>query len=218
MPSSATVGDVVTCAPGTWIGDGLTYTYEFHRGSTVVQSGASNTYTVAPGDTTGLTCVELAHNDGGTAWASSSATPVTPATVPPAQIPSPETPRTPAPDQLIGQVVGVPTDGASPRAAAARARCAKQRCTVSVSVTDAAPSSGIRRVTGTVRWTRACRKHGRRARCAKTRRVAGTKATGTTWTLRLPRLPRGRASISIVAVDKSGRIQTSPAKLTFSVR
>jgi len=48
--------------------------------------------------------------------------------------------------------------------------------------------------------------------------VSGTKGTGTTWTLRLPRLPRGSASISIVAVDRSGRIQTSPATLTFRVR
>ena len=84
MPSSATVGDVVTCAPGTWTGDDLVFSYEFHRrqadGSTVVvQSSASNTYTVAAGDTTGLSCVQLARNAGGTAWASSGSTPVTPA-------------------------------------------------------------------------------------------------------------------------------------------
>jgi hypothetical protein len=223
MPSSATVGDVVTCTPGTWTGEDLTFTYEFHRrqadGSTVVvQTGASNTYTVAAADTTGLSCTELAHNGGGTAWASSSATPVTPASVPPTQIPSPETPRTPVPDTVIGRVVGPATDGASPRASGARARCAKRRCTVTVSVTDAAPSSGIRRVTGTLTWSQACRKKGHRARCAKTRRVSGTKGTGTTWTLRLPRLPRGSASISIVAVDRSGRIQTAPATLTFRVR
>jgi hypothetical protein len=40
----------------------------------------------------------------------------------------------------------------------------------------------------------------------------------TTWTLRRRRLPRGRASISIVAVDKSGRIGMPARKLTFRVR
>ena len=223
MPSSATVGDVVTCTPGTWTGEALTFTYEFHRrqanGSTVVvQAGSSNTYTVAAGDTTGLSCTELAHNDGGTVWASSSATPVTPATVPPTQIPSPETPRTPAPPPLIGQVVGPVSDGASPHTSRARARCKRRRCTVTVRVTDPAPSSGIRRVTGILKWSRTCRKKGRRTRCAKTRRVSAKHGSGSTWTLRLPRLPRGRASISINALDRSGRIGTSPAKLRFRVR
>jgi hypothetical protein len=223
MPSAATVGDVVTCTPGTWTGEHLTFTYEFHRaqagGSTVlVQSGPSNLYTVQAGDTTGLSCVQLAHNDGGTAWMSSGSTPVTPATVPTTQIPSPETPRTPVPPPLSGQVVGPTSDGASPSASHARATCAKRRCTVTVRVTDPAPSSGIRRVTGTVRWTRSCHKKGKRTHCVKTRRVRGTKAGGTTWKLKLPVLPRGKASISIVAVDRSGRIATSPAKLTFRVR
>ena len=47
--------------------------------------------------------------------------------------------------------------------------------------------------------------------------VTGTKGSGTTWTLRLPRLPRGSASVAVVAVDGSGRIGTA-RKLTFRVR
>jgi hypothetical protein len=222
MPAAATVGETVTCSPGTWTGEGVTFTYEFHRlgsggTSTVVQTGTSRTYTVTAGDTSGLACVVYAHNAGGTAWAQSGSTPVTPAAVPVSQIPSPDTPRTPAPPDVSGQVVGT-TDGASPRSSGARARCANRRCTITVRVTDPAPSSGIRRVTGTLTWKQACRKHGRRTTCTKSRRVSATHTSGTTWRLRLPRLPRGRAAISIIAVDKSGRIQTSPAKLTFRVR
>ena len=225
MPASATVGDVVTCTPGTWTGDDLTFTYEFHRlkadGTTlVVQAGPANTYTVAPGDTSGLSCVELARNDGGIAWATSSSTPVSPASVPTTQIPSPETPRVPTPPAvtppgLSGQAST--TDGVSPRISRVAARCAGRRCTVSMRVTDPAPSSGIRRVAGTVTWKQSCRKSGRRTRCTKTARVTGTKGTGTTWTLRLPRLPRGTASVAVVAVDRSGRIGTA-RKLTFRVR
>jgi hypothetical protein len=226
MPTSATVGDVVTCTPGTWTGDGLAFTYEFHRrqaggGTTVVQTGASNTYTVQAGDTTGLSCVQLARNAGGTAWASSGSTPVRPATVPSTQIPSPETPRVPAPATitpspgLAGQAST--TDGVSPRISRVAARCASRRCTVSLRVTDPAPSSGIRRVTGTVTWKASCRKGGRRTTCTRTARVSGTKGSGTTWTLRLPRLPRGTASVAAVAVDRSGRIGTA-RKLTFRVR
>jgi hypothetical protein len=225
MPATATVGEVVTCTPGTWTGDGLTFTYEFHRAgpngtSAVVQTGLSNTYTAAPGDTTGLTCVELARNAGGTTWAQSGSTPVTPASVPPTQIPGTPVPRVPAPP-VTGGVSGPAagrTDSAAPRSARARARCARRRCTVTVRVTDPAPSSGIRRVTGTVSYKKACRKRGRRTTCKRTARVTGKRSSGTTWTLRLPRLPRGSATISITAVDRSGRAQRTPAKLRFRVR
>jgi hypothetical protein len=222
MPTAATVGDVVTCMPGTWRGEDLALTYEFHRlgtggTSTVVQSSPSNTYTVQAADTSGLECVELATNAGGTAWAHSGSTPVSPATIPQTQIPSPETPRTPVPGELSGQVVGA-TDGASPRASRAQARCVSRRCTVTVRVTDPEPSSGIRRVTGTLTWKQSCRKAGRRTTCTHTRRVTGKLRSGSTWMLALPRLPRGRAAISVIAVDRSGRIQTTPAKLSFRVR
>jgi trypsin len=226
MPSSATVGDVVTCAPGTWTGDDLVFSYEFHRrqadGSTVVvQSSTSSTYTVAAGDTPGLSCVELARNAGGTAWASSSSTPVTPAAVPTTQIPSPDTPRVPAPPATTPPIgfsgQASTTDGVSPRLSRATVRCASRRCTVSLRVTDPAPSSGVRRVTGTVTWKQSCRKHARRTTCAKSARVTGTKGSGTTWTLRLPRLPRGSASVAVIAIDGSGRIGTA-RKLTFRVR
>jgi hypothetical protein len=222
MPAGATVGEVVTCSPGTWRGEDLTFTYEFHRlapggSSTVVQSSASSTYAVGPADTSGLECVVYARNAGGTAWAQSGSTPVRPASVPPAQTPSPDTPRVPPPAAVVGQVVGT-TDGASPRSSGARARCARRRCTVTVRVTDPSPSSGIRRVTGTVSWKASCRKGGRRTTCTKTRRVSARNTSGATWTFTLPRLPRGSAVISIVAVDRSGRLQRSPAKLRFRVR
>jgi hypothetical protein len=228
MPASAVPGDVVTCTPGTWTTPDATLTYEFHRlGSptTLVQAGPENTYTVTAADGAGIVCVELAANEGGTAWAQSPPTsvsvpappptPVIPDGVPTGQIPSGNTPRVPPDDNVTGSVVGR-TDARSPRAANARARCASRRCTVSVQVTDPAPSSGIRRVTGTLRWKATCRRSGRRTTCTRTRRIAATKGSGTTWTLRTPRLPRGVATISIAAVDKSGRIGT--ARLSLRVR
>ena len=230
MPAAATVGDTVTCTPGVWTGEGLTIAYEFHRtdaAATLVQSGPSNQYTVTASDTAGIVCVELASNDGGTAWAQSGPTvvsapvtpsPVVPDGVPDSQVPAESTPRTPVPDEVTGQEVATTADAASPRASRARATCAARRCVISVRVSDPAPSSGIRRVTGTLRWTKACRRNGRRTRCTHTLRISARHAGGTTWTLRTPRLPRGRASIAIVAVDVSGRMQSSPARLTFTVR
>jgi hypothetical protein len=230
MPATATVGDTVTCAPGSWSGEDLTYAYEFHRldaATTLVQSGSSNTYTVSAGDTAGIVCVELASNEGGTAWEQSNATavsapvtpgPIVPDGVPDSQVPAESTPRTPVPGDVTGQEVATTADAASPRASRVRATCASRRCVISVRVTDAAPSSGIRRVTGTLRWKQACVRNGRRTTCTRSRRIAARQASSSTWTLRTPRLPRGRASIAIVAVDKSGRMQTRPARLTFTVR
>ena len=138
----------------------------------------------------------------------------TPASVPTTQIPSPETPRVPRRPRRRRRSA---SRARRARPTASRrgvsrvtARCAGRRCTVSLRVTDPAPSSGVRRVTGTVTWKRSCRKHGRRTTCAKTARVTGRKGSGTTWTLRLPRLPRGSASVAVVAVDGSGRHRDGP--------
>jgi hypothetical protein len=226
IPTALTAGQVVTCTPGTWTGEDLTYTYEFHRitgvgTTTKVQAGPSNAYVVTAADAAGLMCVELAHNAGGTRWADSGHASVTVPPVPDVpttQVPGTETPRTPAPPADYSGVTSGTTDSHSPRASRAAARCRSRRCTVSVRVTDPAPSSGIRRVTGTVTYKQSCRKKGRRTTCTRTRRVSGKKGTGTTWTLKLPRLPRGSATISIIAVDRSGRVQATPAKLRFRVR
>jgi trypsin len=225
MPAGATVGDVVTCRPGTWSGDGVGLTYEFHRlgaggTSTVVRPrSASNTYTVAPGDASGLVCVEFASNAGGTTWAQSGSTPVTPAAVPPAQVPVAAPPRAQPPAGVSVPPAVHRTDDAAPRSSRIRVRCSRQRrCRVTVRVTDAEPSAGIRRVTGTVRYKRTCRRHGRRTTCTRTLRVHAKHSRGTTWTFSLKRLPRGRADIAIVAVDRAGQVQSRPAKKRFTVR
>ncbi len=230
LPASATAGGTITCTPGTWTGSDISLTYEFRRvttggSTTLAQSGPSNTYTVTAADASGIVCVELARTAGGTAWAQSGSTsvtvpapPVTP-TVPTTQVPGAEIPRTPVTPGVDPGFTGQAsnTDGASPRVSRLAARCKSRRCTISLRVTDAAPSSGIKRVTGTVTWKQSCRRKGHRKTCRRTARVTATKKRGTTWALRLPRLPRGTASISIVAVDKSGRIGTSARKLTFRV-
>jgi hypothetical protein len=231
MPTAVTAGDVITCTPGTWTGANVVFRYEFHRvnaddSTTIVQSGPSTTYTVSPLDGNGVICAQIATNAGGTTWAVSGSTsvtipppPVTP-DVPATQVPGADTPRVPAPPSVTetGSGRGATTDRTAPKASKASASCKSRRCTVSVRVTDAAPSSGIKRVTGTVTYKQACRKKGRRTTCTKTVKVSGKHGKGDTWTLKLPRLPKGSAAISIVAVDNSGRLQPSPAKLTFRVR
>jgi hypothetical protein len=244
LPTRATVGDSVTCAPGTWTGDDIDLAYEFRRvaadgTSTLAQYGVSDRYVVRPGDGAGVICIVLARNAGGTAWSQSStmavdaavatsADPVTPSTAPVSQRPDADTPRTDVPvgitipvgdDTVSGQVVSTRVDRADPRASAARASCARRRCTLSVLVLDAAPSSGIRRVTGTLSWRQRCTRDGRATRCARTARIAFRKGSAGRWTGRTPQLPHGtRATVRILAVDRSGRMQSSPTRLTLRVR
>jgi pimeloyl-ACP methyl ester carboxylesterase len=49
-------------------------------------------------------------------------------------------------------------------------------------------------------------------------RVHGRHSSGSTWRFSLQRLPRGRAAIAIVAVDRAGHVQSRPATKRFSVR
>jgi hypothetical protein len=82
ITGTATLGQTLTCATGTWTGDGtLAYTYQWLRGTTQVATGS--TYVVTAADTgQSLTCTVTANSTyGGSSAASSPVTvPVPPAT------------------------------------------------------------------------------------------------------------------------------------------
>ena len=72
LPSSPSVGDELTCQPGTWIGTApIDFSYAWLRDA-VATSVTSPTYTVAEADAThGLACRVTATNAGGSTFATS---------------------------------------------------------------------------------------------------------------------------------------------------
>lgn len=82
IPGTATPGQTLTCATGTWTGDGtLAYAYQWLRGTTQVATGS--TYVITAADIgQSLTCIVTANSAyGGSSAASSPMTvPVPPAT------------------------------------------------------------------------------------------------------------------------------------------
>ena len=159
MPASATVGDVVTCTPGTWTGDDLTFTYEFHRARAPRRDDpasrpARRTRTPSPPPTprgspaSSSRATRAARlgavldlgrragvRDAGDARRR-------------ARLADPVARRRRAcpPTTASRARSSAPRRDALAARGDARARCASRRCTVSVRVTDPAPSSGIRRV------------------------------------------------------------------------
>jgi hypothetical protein len=127
---------------------------------------------------------------------------------PPAPAP---TPAAPAPDV------------AAPTSRVARRTCTRVRCTVRVTVSDALPTAGVARVTGTLRWTtrRACRRDGRRTTCAvrQRRTLRASLVGGTTWALRTPRLAKGvRYRLTVTARDRAGNVERRPRAVTLRRR
>lgn len=114
---------------------------------------------------------------------------------------APVTPR-PTPSSVV--------DRARPTARIASGACTRKRCVVRLVVHDPAPTSGIRSVVGTLRWTArtSCRKAGRRTTClrVRTRTVRGRLIGGDVWALTTPRPSAGAARLSVVAGDRSGRV------------
>jgi hypothetical protein len=88
-PSSATVGQTLTCSPGTWSGrPPPTFTYKWLRNGEPIKSATNTTYTVVPEDeTAALSCRVTGKNEPGeeTAESNTVSIPGSPAknTVPP---------------------------------------------------------------------------------------------------------------------------------------
>ncbi|MDO9407304.1 serine protease [Patulibacter sp.] len=113
-------------------------------------------------------------------------------------------------------------DRASPTARLSGRTCTRRRCSVRVLVTDPPPTSGVKGVTGTLRWTArvACRKAGRRTTCARSRTatVRGTLLGGSTWTVLTPRLGAGAYRLSVVARDRAGHRSAGTVRTTLRRR
>lgn len=83
------VGQTLTCAPGTFTGDGVSVTFQWQRGGSPITGAATATYVVQSADAGGsLTCEVTGKGTYGTASATSPAVSVPAATPPAAGTPS----------------------------------------------------------------------------------------------------------------------------------
>jgi len=74
ISGTAAVGQVLTCAPGTWTGTGIGYAYQWRRAGTPISGATASTYAVVAADAgTALTCTVTATTSGGSATATSAA-------------------------------------------------------------------------------------------------------------------------------------------------
>jgi hypothetical protein len=75
VSGTAMVGSTLTCAPGTWTGTALTYTYRWKRDGTTISGAVASTYEIVARDAgTTLTCVVTATNSLAAADAASAGT------------------------------------------------------------------------------------------------------------------------------------------------
>ena len=235
-----TVGATLACSSPGWtpatldrelleiyrLGDGLP-----------VRVGTGSNYLVTPEDEGAtLVCLASARSSGGQAAVESAALAI-PAEPEPEPEPQPEptpppptttTTTTPASSPATTPPAPVPapdtTDRFPPRATlVGRRTCLRRRrCTVTVLVSDVAPSAGILSVHGrlTVRRRSTCRRDGRRVRCIRTRGfdLFGRRLSGSMFRITTPRLPRGRHTLRVAASDLAGNTQGIPSLARLRVR
>ncbi|WP_320671191.1 serine protease [Patulibacter defluvii] len=143
---------------------------------------------------------------------SAAGLPDPPPVTPPVTVPT--TPNPPPPPPVVPPITA---DTARPTTRIAGRRCDRRRCVLTLTVGDPSPSSGIRRVRGTLRWTTRsrCRQGGRTTTCptAHRRTIRATVIGGSRWSLRTPTLGRRTYRLSIAARDKAGHEQR-PATTT----
>ncbi len=218
MQGTPTVGSTVTCDPGTWDGQ-PDFTYQFvvpAAGGNVARTaqGAQRTYTVQPQDAGSmLRCDVEGRNAGGFAYASSVASTVPVPEQPPAQQPPDTGHESPSQNQQ---------DTAAPVARVTRTTCTSTRCTLTVSVTDAGFSAGIKTVTAAVRTTyrTTCRKRGRKVPCTRQKngRTSVAALSATRFQIVASRLPVGKQVFTLFAVDKAGHRQALPTTKTVTTK
>lgn len=69
------VGQVLTCSTGTWTGSGITYTYQWFRGNSLIKDATSSTYTLVAADSgKTMKCAVIATNTKGEDKATSNIT------------------------------------------------------------------------------------------------------------------------------------------------
>jgi trypsin len=215
------VGQTITCAGGSWE-NGPALEYQFVRGlderttAALTNLGPQTSYVVTSADAGyQLACVVKAHNGGGwalsrSAWTSSVPAPASPA--PPVQ-----PPNNTSPSQTHQDI-------AAPVARIKATRCTATRCTLTVTVTDAGFSAGIKTVQASVRSTyrSRCKRKGTRktVACTKHRTIKPSVAalTSTQFKVVASKLPYGTQVFTLVAVDKAGHRQALPTTKTVKTK
>jgi trypsin len=200
------VGQPLSCSPGAWTG-APSFSYQFVRststGDVGVASNGPAAYTLTAADAgTSLRCIVTATNPGGRSIAESARTGVVPGLN-----------RNPGSNSL---------DKNAPVAKVVKTRCTVTRCVLTVKVTDAGYSAGIKTVqssvTSTYRTT--CRKNGRKVRCTKhkTKKLSAKKLASTKFQVVASRLPVGKQLFTFYAVDKANHRQRLATKKTVTTK
>ena len=206
LSGAAAVGQQLSCSPGAWSGS-PSFSYQFVRstsaGDVGVASNGPAAYIVSTADAgTSLRCIVTATNAGGTSLAES------------ARIgPVPGLNKNPGSNSL---------DKNAPVAKVVKTRCTATRCVLTVTVTDAGYSAGIKTVQATVRSTYrgTCRKNGRKVRCTKhkTKKLSAKKLASKRFQIVASKLPVGKQLFTLVAVDKAGHKQRLATKKTVTTK
>jgi hypothetical protein len=216
VQGTVAVGETVACSPGTWDGS-PSFSYQFvapNPGGDVARTaqGTQSTYTIQPADAGGtLACNVKGKNAGGLAFAESAAV-----TVPvPQPAPAPAEPPHQSPSQIL-------QDTAAPVARVTKTTCTATRCTLTVTVTDAGFSAGIKTVQSSVRSTyrSRCTRKGRTVACTKHRTIKPSVAalTATRFKVVASKLPYGTQLFTLIAVDKAGHRQALPTRKTVTTK
>jgi secreted trypsin-like serine protease len=214
------VGQTITCDAGGWDGD-PTLEYQFARGldqrttAALTNLGSQTSYVVSSADVgSQLACIVKAHNGGGLAFSQSAWTAAVPA--PPAPV-QPVQPLNQSPSQTQQDI-------AAPVARITATRCTATRCTLTVAVTDAGFSAGIKTVQASVRssYRSRCKRKGSRKTvpCTKHRTIRPSVAalTATHFKVVASKLPYGTQVFTLLAVDKAGHRQALPTTKTVKTK
>jgi hypothetical protein len=206
LSGTATVGRQLACSPGAWSG-APSFSYQFVRSTSAGDVGiASNgpaVYTVGTADAgTALRCIVTATNLGGTSLAESARTGVVPGV-------SKQGPQN-------------SLDKNAPVAKVVKSRCTSSRCVLTVSVSDAGYSAGIKTVDATVTSTYrgTCKRKGRRVSCTrhKTKKLSAKKLAATRFQIVASKLPVGKQLFQLYAVDKASHRQRLATKKTVTTK
>jgi trypsin len=206
LSGTAAVGQQLSCSPGAWTG-GPAFSYQFVRSTSAGDVGIASTgpaaYTVSSADAgTALRCVVTATNPGGTSVAQSARTAAVAGVN-----------KNPSRNSL---------DKIAPVAKVIKTRCTSTRCVLTVSVTDAGYSAGIKTVqssvTSTYRGT--CKRKGRKVRCTKhrTKKLSARKLATKRYQIVASKLPIGKQVFTLYAVDKANHRQHLPTRKTITTK
>jgi Trypsin len=206
LSGDAAIGQQLSCSPGAWTG-APSFSYQFVRstaaGDVGVASNGPAAYTVTAADAgTALRCIVTASNLGGSSLAESGRT-----------SPVPGLNKNPGSNSL---------DKNAPVAKVVRTRCTSTRCVLTVTVTDAGYSAGIKTVQASVRSTYrgTCRKNGRKVKCTKhkTKKLSAKKLAARKLQIVASKLPVGKQLFTLYAVDKADHRQHLATKKTVTTK